>query len=175
MGYGPLTVKAMPQAGMDSLGAMELRNAIANAFGVSLPATATFDYPTLGHLSAMIAAQQAPVPQPAVQSLALPAEDLSSMVLNITVQLRTLVGTILGAPVADDQPLMEVCPLLGPMVAGLILGFLVDRLLQPMYSGGMQCVIKHFLAGWPGLTWCSRAAECSGRRLFSAAARNCRV
>jgi acyl carrier protein len=35
------------QAGLDSLGAVDLRNAISSACGVELPATAVFDYPTL--------------------------------------------------------------------------------------------------------------------------------
>ena len=34
-------------AGLDSLGAVELRNGITAKFGISMPATIAFDYPTL--------------------------------------------------------------------------------------------------------------------------------
>ena len=44
-------------AGLDSLGAVELRNAVAEAFGVALPATAALDLPTLDALAARVAAR----------------------------------------------------------------------------------------------------------------------
>ena len=34
-------------AGLDSLGAVELRNGISAKFGISMPATVAFDYPTI--------------------------------------------------------------------------------------------------------------------------------
>ena len=42
------------EAGLDSIGAVELRNAIASAFGVELPATVTFDYPTVQALTGFL-------------------------------------------------------------------------------------------------------------------------
>ena len=43
-------------AGLDSMAAVELKNAVSSKFGVSLPATLAFDYPTLDALSKFITA-----------------------------------------------------------------------------------------------------------------------
>ncbi len=48
------------EAGLDSLGAVDLRNALDARFAVSLPATATFDHPTTAAMAAFIAAELAP-------------------------------------------------------------------------------------------------------------------
>lgn len=45
------------EAGLDSLGAVELRSTVSAAFSVPLPATAAFDYPTVAALAAFIASQ----------------------------------------------------------------------------------------------------------------------
>ena len=50
------------QAGLDSLGAVELQNAVSRSLGVALPATVAFDYPTIAALTAFIATQQRPHP-----------------------------------------------------------------------------------------------------------------
>ena len=39
---------------------MELRNAVTAAFGINLPATVTFDYPTVAALAAFIASRLGP-------------------------------------------------------------------------------------------------------------------
>ena len=43
------------EAGLDSLGAVELRNALTSQFGIELPATVTLDYPTVAALADFIA------------------------------------------------------------------------------------------------------------------------
>lgn len=48
------------QAGLDSLGAMELRNALAAKFGISVPATVAFDFPTQQALVAYVQKSIAP-------------------------------------------------------------------------------------------------------------------
>eukprot|EP00884_Botryococcus_braunii_P010934 jgi/Botrbrau1/19842/Bobra.0124s0078.1 len=42
------------QAGLDSLAAVELRNAVASRFGISVPATLAFDYPTLDAIASFV-------------------------------------------------------------------------------------------------------------------------
>ena len=48
------------EAGLDSIGAVELRNAVSASFGVELPATITFDHPSPAALAQYIAARLAP-------------------------------------------------------------------------------------------------------------------
>lgn len=43
------------EAGLDSIGAVELRNAVSARFGIELSATATFDYPSADALARYIA------------------------------------------------------------------------------------------------------------------------
>ena len=45
------------EAGLDSLGAVELRSVLAQRFNLELPATITFDYPSAASLSHFLASQ----------------------------------------------------------------------------------------------------------------------
>ena len=47
------------QAGLDSLGAVELRNAVSKAFGIPVPASLAFDYPTQAALASYISGELA--------------------------------------------------------------------------------------------------------------------
>ena len=54
----------LSEAGLDSLGAVELRSSLATAFGLDLPATLAYDYPTPDALADFIYQQLGPI-QPA--------------------------------------------------------------------------------------------------------------
>ena len=51
------------ESGLDSLGAVELRNSLATRFAVELPPTVTLDYPSVAALAQFIAALLAPAPR----------------------------------------------------------------------------------------------------------------
>ena len=51
------------EAGLDSLGAVELRNTLSSRFAIELPATATLDYPSIAALAQYIASVVAPQPR----------------------------------------------------------------------------------------------------------------
>lgn len=62
LGFEVSAKQPLMEAGLDSIGAVELRNVVSARFGVDLPATATFDYPTAQSLARYLSAQVAPSP-----------------------------------------------------------------------------------------------------------------
>lgn len=100
------------QAGLDSLGAVELRNAVASKFGINVPATLAFDYPTPTALSEFVAAS---LPQTLAQlsqePLALATEESERAAVNpqeITERIHAILCGVLGCSILPHQPLMEV-------------------------------------------------------------------
>lgn len=57
LGHSIGTHQPLMEIGLDSLGAVELRTTLQAAFAVDLPATLTFDYPTIAALAKFIASQ----------------------------------------------------------------------------------------------------------------------
>lgn len=60
------------EAGLDSLGAVDLRNAMAAQFSIDIPASVTFDYPTVPGLARFISSLL--LPQPYASHTVLSAE-----------------------------------------------------------------------------------------------------
>lgn len=126
-------VLAFQQAGLDSLGVVDLRNAVAAGFGIDLPATAAFDYPTVAALAAHIAQESAAAAAAQPESTAAagadgywrgleaggsPAAEAAEAESSgggsgvsseqVLAGVRAAVADALGASIGDDEPLMEV-------------------------------------------------------------------
>lgn len=126
------------QAGLDSLGAIELRNAVAATFAITLPVTAAFDFPTVtalaqhigtllsvptsaasrSHPSLSSAAARASLPtgrarrQPHASAARPNQTEVAETARPNIEALQTMIAhhvrDILGVPVELNQPLMEV-------------------------------------------------------------------
>lgn len=103
------------QAGLDSLGAVELRNAVASKFSIWVPATLAFDYPTVAALSGFVLEAMPRVRPDAGQStggigLPLLAEVKENLLSKAEIDARvsSLIAGVLGTSVAAERPLMEV-------------------------------------------------------------------
>ncbi len=89
------------EAGLDSLGAVELRNNLEQAFHVGLPATLTFDYPTITALADYLAAATGE-PHDSVLPATPRAEGLP-VSANVARDVRDIVTAMLGPNIDEDQ------------------------------------------------------------------------
>ena len=99
-------------AGLDSLGATDLRKVIADRFGASMPATLAFDFPTVRELAPFVAQRAALAEQAAAPTgrneghhLLDASAETATQVLRTTLDV---VADVLGSVIHPDTPLMEV-------------------------------------------------------------------
>ena len=92
-------MKPLMEAGMDSLGAVELRTALGAKFGIELPATITFDHPSVAALSGFLTGQA---------EVATESQVCYHLCADIRQQCQTLLAWHL-ALTAAGAPLLHAC------------------------------------------------------------------
>ena len=88
-------------------GAVELRNAVGARFGIDLPATVSFDYPSIDALAGYISGQAAGGSMQPQGQAPLEQQDLEAARQAVLSLLLDTAAGLVGAEVAPDQPLME--------------------------------------------------------------------
>ena len=88
-------------------GSVELKNAVSARFGIELPATVSFDYPTIQAMAGYIAQQQQGASGAGAAGMQPAGQDLEAVRQAVLATLLETAASLIGAEVAPDQPLME--------------------------------------------------------------------
>jgi 3-oxoacyl-(acyl-carrier-protein) synthase/acyl carrier protein len=96
-------------SGLDSLGAVELRNSLAASFALPLPATVVFDYPTIEALSKYISNKTSKTSHTLTHQKQQQAAAGSETRADMKQRVLSIVSVVLGSDeIQEDQPFMEV-------------------------------------------------------------------
>ena len=101
-------LQPLMEAGLDSLGAVELRNQLAATFpSAELSATLTFDHPSIRALATFIASQQTLVTEQQAslpsQAQGLPSQRAGTQSAEVLSQVLLIIEGMLGKAVEPDQ------------------------------------------------------------------------
>ena len=102
IGAEPDTTQPLQHSGVDSLTAVEIRNALNERFGVEMPVTATYDYPTVLDLAKFISGL---VDTQKHEGLA--GNNHEKIVSNIQDRISELVESIIGSKIGLNEPFMS--------------------------------------------------------------------
>lgn len=89
------------EAGVDSLGAVELHNKLEAKLGIELPATITFDYPTTAALASFLATRMSSAQPDQPDELLAGAQPRSQE--SVQQEIQEILRTMLGTEVQVDQ------------------------------------------------------------------------
>jgi acyl carrier protein len=96
------------EAGLDSIGAVELKNAVSSNFGIDLPATVSFDYPSVAAMAGFIAQRTAKgAGLDGSSSEAAATAALAERRTGVLTALTAVASRLVGAEVDGERPLME--------------------------------------------------------------------
>jgi acyl carrier protein len=96
-----LWVQPLLEAGVDSLGAVELHNKLEAKLGIELPATVTFDYPTTAALASFLATRMSSAQPDQPDDLLASAQPRSQE--SVQQEIQEILRTMLGTEVQVDQ------------------------------------------------------------------------
>lgn len=94
-------MQPLSEAGVDSLGAVELRNKLEASLGTKLPATVTFDYPTTAALASFLATRMSPPHQDRAANA--PIGEQARSQESVEQDIQDILRAMLGNEVQVDQ------------------------------------------------------------------------